>query len=125
MLPYRWTYRRCACPIGPELIAAAANVPRREPSAGRTDEAPDQFGDPIGTRLQCEMTGVENANVSARHIPAIGFRLRAVEREIILTPDHQQARLLLAHPRLPPGVVVDVRAVVSGPWSPPTSPLRR
>jgi len=47
-----------------------------------------------------KMTGMENVNLSIRHIPAIGFRLREVEREVILNPDHQQARLLLAHPCL-------------------------
>jgi hypothetical protein len=34
------------------------------------------------------MTGVDNVNLSVRHIPAICFRLREVEREVILTPNH-------------------------------------
>src|SRR5438105_4682428 len=58
------------------------------------------------------MTGVEHMHLSARHIPAIRFRLCELERAVILAPDHQQARLRLAHPRLPRGVGVDIRAVV-------------
>src|SRR2546430_13214349 len=58
------------------------------------------------------MAGVEHVHLSLRHIAAIGFRLRKLERLIILPPDNQQARLLLAHPPLPLRVRVDVRAVV-------------
>src|ERR1700682_327207 len=58
------------------------------------------------------MTGVENVNFGLRHVLAVAFRLPKVEREVILTPDYQEARLLLAHPSLPLGVGVDVRAVV-------------
>jgi hypothetical protein len=57
------------------------------------------------------MTGVENVNLSVRHIVAIGLRLREIEREVLLAPDHQQERLLLAHPCLPLGVILYVRAV--------------
>src|ERR1700733_1111302 len=46
------------------------------------------------------------------YVPPISFRLREVEGEIILTPDHQQAWLLLAHPGLPCGISVDVGAIV-------------
>src|SRR5207253_652375 len=41
------------------------------------------------------MTGVEHVNLSVRYVPAIGLRLREVEREVILPPDHQQPRLLV------------------------------
>src|ERR1700674_4428142 len=58
------------------------------------------------------MTGVENVNFSLRHIPAISFRLREFEREVILTPDHQQARLLLAHPCLPFWIGVHIGSIV-------------
>src|SRR5260370_29791101 len=80
--------------------------------ARRSDKASDQCGDFIRRRVQCEMTGVENVNLSVPHIVAIGLRLREIEREVILPPDHQQARLLLAHPGLPLGVILHVRAVV-------------
>ena len=44
--------------------------------------------------IKSEMSCVENVNLSVRYIPAIGFRFRKVEREIVLTPNHQQPRLL-------------------------------
>src|SRR6266436_3241344 len=62
--------------------------------------------------IKSEVSSVENVNLSVRYVPAIGFRLRNVERRVILTPNHQQPRLLFAHPCLPLGVGVDVRAVV-------------
>jgi len=51
------------------------------------------------------MTGVEKVNLSVRHIVAIGLR-REIEREVLVAPDHQQERLLLAHPCLPLGVIL-------------------
>src|SRR6266478_5494066 len=62
--------------------------------------------------IKSEVPCVENVNLSVRYIPAIGLRLREFEREVILTPNHQQSRLPFAHPCLPLGVGVDVRAVV-------------
>src|SRR5216683_3964147 len=62
--------------------------------------------------IEREVSSVENVNLSVRYVPAIGFRLRNVERRVILTPNHQQPRLPFAHPCLPPAVGVDVRAVV-------------
>src|ERR1700692_3067785 len=81
-------------------------------STVRTDKASDQCGDLICSGVQCEMTGVENVNLGVRNILPVALRLAEVEGEVILTPDHQQLRLLLAHPSLPLGVGVDVRAVV-------------
>src|SRR6266446_9128021 len=62
--------------------------------------------------IKSEVSCVENVNLSVRYIPAIGLGLREFEREVILAPNHQQPRLPFAHPRLPLGVGVDVRAVV-------------
>src|SRR6266481_2409296 len=62
--------------------------------------------------IKSEVSSVENVNLSVRYVPAIGFRLRKVECGVILTPNHQQPRLPFAHPCLPLGVGVDVRAVV-------------
>src|SRR5882762_892186 len=62
--------------------------------------------------IKREVSSVDNVNLSVRYVPAIGFRLRNVERRVILTPNHQQPRLPFAHPCLPFGVGVDVRAVV-------------
>src|ERR1700688_898193 len=58
------------------------------------------------------MAGVENMNFSVRNVLAVAFRFAGFEREVVLTPDDQQARLFLAHPGLPLGVAVDVGAVV-------------
>src|SRR5438874_2517088 len=58
------------------------------------------------------MPGVENMYLGVRHIVAIALRLARVEREIILAPDNQQARLLLAHPRLPLGIGIDIGAII-------------
>src|SRR2546427_1098871 len=58
------------------------------------------------------MARIEDVDFGLRYVLAVAFRLPKVEREIILTPNHQQAWLLLAHPSLPLGVGVDVRAVV-------------
>src|ERR1700730_19064058 len=58
------------------------------------------------------MARIEDVDLGLRYVLAIAFRLPKVEREIILTPNHQQAWLLLAHPCLPLGIGVDVRAVV-------------
>ena len=58
------------------------------------------------------MTAIHNVNFRVGHIPAIGFRLGGIERALILAPDHQQMRLILAHPRLPLGIGFDVGPVV-------------
>src|ERR1700680_3153011 len=62
--------------------------------------------------IKSEVSCVENVNLSVRYIPAIGLTLREFELEVILAPNHQQTRLTFAHPRLPLGVGLDVRAVV-------------
>ena len=71
-----------------------------------------QSRDFIGSRIQRKMTAVHNVNLSVRDILAIRFRLRGIERGFIFAPDHQQTRLLLAHPRLPLRVGVHVGAIV-------------
>ena len=59
------------------------------------------------------MTGVENMDLGVRHILAVAFRLAGIERErSLLTPDHQEARLFLAHPCLPFRVGLHIGAIV-------------
>src|SRR5580658_9854115 len=58
------------------------------------------------------MTSVENLNSSVRHIAAISLRFRKLERRVVFAPENEEPRLLLAHPGLPLGVGLDVRAVV-------------
>src|SRR6266478_7018368 len=63
-------------------------------------------------RLQREMTTIDNVDFGIGHISPVRFRLRGVKRCLVLAPNHRQARLLLTHPSLPPGIVFDVGAVV-------------
>ena len=58
------------------------------------------------------MTCVKNVDFGFRYVLTIAFRLTGLEREIILPPKDEQARLLLAHPSLPLRVCVHVRSIV-------------
>src|ERR1700722_8161844 len=66
----------------------------------------------IGFRVEREVAGVENVNLGVGHVLPIALRLAEIERQVMLAPDHQQTRLLLAHPGLPLGIGVDVRSIV-------------
>jgi len=66
----------------------------------------------VGVGVQREMAGVENVNLGVRHVLPIMVRLADIERRVMLAPDHQQMRPLLAHPGLPLRVGVDVRSIV-------------
>ena len=58
------------------------------------------------------MPAVHDVHFGFRHVAAIGLRLRGIERAFIFAPNHQQARLFLAHPGLPLGVSIHVSAVI-------------
>src|SRR4029077_2242589 len=58
------------------------------------------------------MASIKDMDFSIRHIFAVSFWFTEIEREIVLTPDYQQARLFLAHPCLPLRISLDVCAVV-------------
>src|SRR5208282_4115535 len=75
-------------------------------------EAPDELRNLIRSGVEREMSAVDDMDFGLRHVAAVGLWLRGVERGLILAPDHEQARLSVAHPRLPFGVVVDVCAVI-------------
>jgi hypothetical protein len=47
--------------------------------AWKADKTQDQCRDLIRGRVQCEMTGVKNVNLSVRHVLAIAFRLAGIE----------------------------------------------
>jgi hypothetical protein len=88
-------------------------VGRSNAALGRcAEKVADQCGDLIRGRVQCEVASVKNVDFGLRHIPAIGFRLRDIERGIMLALDHQQARLPVTHPILPLGVGIDIGAVI-------------
>src|SRR6266496_1518383 len=58
------------------------------------------------------MTCVENVHFGLRHVLALAFRLSGVEREIILPPNDEQSRLLLAHPCLPLWISVHIGSII-------------
>src|ERR1700759_2876512 len=58
------------------------------------------------------MTGIKDVDFGLRHIVSVSFRLAEIEGEIVLTPDYEQTRLLLAHPGLPFRISVDVRSII-------------
>src|SRR5712671_5523535 len=58
------------------------------------------------------MASIQYMDPCVRDISPIRLRLRQLEREIVFAPNHEQARLPLAHPRLPGGICIDVRAVI-------------
>jgi len=76
------------------------------------DEASHQGGDFVCCRVEREMTCIENMHERVPHIPPVRLRLRSVEGQIVLSPNHEESRLRLAHPRLPLGIGFDICAVV-------------
>src|ERR1700704_4225139 len=58
------------------------------------------------------MTCIEDMDFGLRHVAAIILRFRKLEGQVVFAPKDEKPRLLLAHPCLPLGVGVDVRAVV-------------
>jgi len=57
-------------------------------------EGPDELRNVIRCGIEREMTGIENVDFGLRHVLPVTFRLTGIEREIVLTPDYEQARLL-------------------------------
>src|SRR5437667_7956335 len=58
------------------------------------------------------MARLEHVDFGLRHVAAIGLRFGKLEGQVVLPPEDEQPRLLLAHPGLPLGVGLDVGAVV-------------
>src|SRR6266849_191549 len=77
-----------------------------------SDEASHQGGDLVCRRVEREMTRLEDMHESIPNIPPVRLRLRPVERQIVLTPNHEESWLRLAHPRLPLGIGLHICAVV-------------
>src|SRR2546428_9153248 len=75
-------------------------------------EAPDELRNLIRSRIECEMARIEDVDFGLRHVAPIGLRFRKLEGQVVLPPEDEQPRLLLAHPSLPFGVGLDVGAVV-------------
>src|SRR6266446_2271439 len=79
---------------------------------GSVEKIANQFRDLIRRGIEREVTSVEYVDPSVRHISPIRLRLRQLEREIVFAPDYEQSRLSLTHPRLPPWIRLDGRAVI-------------
>src|ERR1700682_3712247 len=77
-----------------------------------SDEASHQGGDLVCRRIEREMTRIEDMHESIPHIPPVRLRLRSVEGQIVLAPNHEESWLRLPHPRLPLGIGLDICAVV-------------
>src|ERR1700730_12843086 len=77
----RWISRRCA-PCFPKPVS-------RRVCSSSTHEAPNELRNFIRRSIEREMAPVDDVHFGLWHIPAISFRLRGVEREFILAPDHQ------------------------------------
>ena len=58
------------------------------------------------------MTSIEDVDFGFRYIFAVTFRFSEIEREIVLTPNHEQTWSSLLHPCLPFRIGVDVRSII-------------
>src|ERR1700674_287714 len=101
-VPRKWrrSWLALADTLFPPLFTSAAH------------EVPDDLRNLIRCGIEREMTRIEDVDLGLRHVAAIGLGLRELERLVVLAPQDEKPRLLFAHPGLPPGVGVDVRAVV-------------
>ena len=58
------------------------------------------------------MAAIDDVHFGVGHIAFVRVGLRRIERQLVLAPNDQQARLILLHPRLPLRIIFDVGAVV-------------
>src|ERR1700689_5195313 len=79
---------------------------------GRRHKVSHRGSNRVGSRVQGEMAAVNNVDLGVRNILAVTLRLARVKRCFVFAPDHEQPRLLLAHPFLPFRIGVDVGSVV-------------
>src|SRR5581483_9156906 len=63
-------------------------------------EAVNQASNFIGCRIQREVTTIDDMHLCLRDIAAERFRFGSIEREFILSPENEQARLSFTHPFL-------------------------
>src|SRR6476646_2878334 len=71
-----------------------------------------QCGHLVGCGIEREMARIENVDFCLGYIFSVAFWFTGIERKIVLAPDHQQTRLLLAHPRLPFRISFHICSVV-------------
>src|SRR6266850_1503196 len=75
-------------------------------------EAADNTRNLVRCCIEGEMPCVEDVDLGLRHVAAIGLGFGRLERQVVLAPEDEKPGLPLAHPCLPLGIGVDVRAVV-------------
>src|SRR6476659_4820601 len=75
-------------------------------------EVAHQLSDLIRLGVEPKMSGLEYMDVCVGHVPPICLRLGQLEGLVVLAPDDQKPGLVLLHPGLPPGISVDVGAVI-------------
>src|SRR5437899_990159 len=75
-------------------------------------KASHQCGDFIRSRIQGKVAGVEYVYFGFGNVLAIAFGFTEIEGQIVLTPDHQEPGLFLAHPRLPFWIRIYIRPIV-------------
>src|SRR6266550_3106265 len=93
-------------------IAAVPRNRRRFMIETSPHKCADELRDLIGSGIDCKVSCVEHVDFCRRHVAPVSLRFGKLEREIVFAPDDEQARLRLAHPRLPLGIRVEVRSIV-------------
>jgi len=63
-------------------------------------EVTNELRNLIRSSVEREMTGIEDVDFGCRHVFAVSFWFTEIEREIVITPDYQQTRLIFTHPFL-------------------------
>src|SRR5580693_71690 len=76
------------------------------------DEIADVVGDGVGGGVEGEVATIDDVYLGVRHIVFVRIGLGRIERQFVLAPNHQQARLIFLHPGLPLRIVFDVGAIV-------------
>ena len=110
----------------PEHLPRQADVDREHPhralptgsAVARTAgdllgvEALDVRGDLLERVLDGEVAAVEHVQLGVRQVAQVGPPALGREEEVVLAPEDQRLRLVLAQERLPLRIQLDVRAVV-------------
>src|SRR6476660_8567675 len=100
------------CARAASIVPARSIFYRLVVNAHSLHEVTNELRNLICGGVEREMTSIEDVDIGFRHIFAVTFRFSEIEREIVLTPDHEQTWLTLLHPCLPFRIGVDVRLII-------------
>src|SRR6188768_1017947 len=95
---------RRAPPLAPRRVRCSASL--------LVQESEHQRGDLVVLLIPREMAGLEQMYLGGRHVTLVRLAAWADERGIVLAPDHEGRRLVLAQPGLPGRIGGHVRPVV-------------